>query len=73
MKTIVKSFRIDENDAKKLEEIHKLYKERHTKLVATGNMLNVHRWTLANTIQVLIRDTYEVLVHEGKIKPIEEE
>lgn len=60
-KTIVKSFRIDATDNDKLMEIHEIYKERHSKLVSTHNMLNVHQWTLANTLQVMIRDSYNQL------------
>lgn len=60
-KTIVKSFRIDTTDNEKLMEIHAIYKERHSTLVATHNMLNVHQWTLANTLQVMIRDSYNQL------------
>ena len=66
-KTIVKSFRIDADDNIKLMEIHEVYKNRHSKLVASHNMLNVHQWTLANTLQVLIRDSHkQILAAEGK-------
>lgn len=71
-KTIVKSFRIDATDNTKLMDIHEVYKNRHSTLVATHNMLNVHQWTLANTLQVLIRDSYKQLHEDGSIEKVEE-
>lgn len=63
-KTIVKSFRLDERDNELLLEIHSVYRTRHASLVKEGNMSNIHRWTLANTLQTLIRDTYKELEQE---------
>lgn len=65
-KSIVKSFRLDEKDDELFKAIHAIYHRRHDVLVKEGNMLNIHRWTPANTLQTLIRDTYNQLLGEAK-------
>lgn len=66
-KKIVKSFRIDEKDNEKLMTIHQLYKLRHSAIVASGNMHNMYQWSIASTLQVLIRDVYQKLREDGFI------
>lgn len=70
-KTIVKSFRLDEKDDELFKAIHDIYLRRHQVLVNQGNMLNIHRWTPANTLQTLIRDTYVELLGEDVKRHVE--
>ena len=70
-KTFVHAFRACDSDEKKLQEIHGYFKERHQKLVEANNMHNLHQWTVANTLELIVRETHKHLVSEGKIIPEE--
>lgn len=63
-----KSFRFNETDLRKLEEVHEYYKSDYDARVETANMDNLHEWSYAQTVAVCIRDRHEQLVKEGKIK-----
>lgn len=66
-----KSFRFKESDIEKLKLIHEYYKNQYSTRVQGSNMNDLYKWSEAQTIAVLIRDNYEMLVSEGKIKSIE--
>jgi hypothetical protein len=68
-KTIVKSVRLDSTGDKKLEAIHSYYKEKSETVLSSNNMHHIHNWTYSNTMQVMINDTFDQLVHEGYIQP----
>lgn len=63
-----KSFRFNEDDIKKLKVIHQYYKDKYEVRVQGSNMNNLHRWSEAQTLAVLIRDRYEELINSGEIE-----
>lgn len=66
-----KSFRFNTEDVEKLQKVHDYFKSEYETRVEGSNMNNLHRWSEAQTIAVLVRDRYEELVNKGLIKPIE--
>jgi hypothetical protein len=71
-KTYVHAFRACSSDEKKLQEIHGYFKEQHSALVEASNMHNLHQWTVANTLEVIVREVHGHLIKEGKIVPKED-
>jgi hypothetical protein len=63
-----KSFRFNEDDLVKMEKVHKFYKDNYEERVSQSNMDNLHKWSYAQTLAVLIRDRYEELIKQGKIE-----
>jgi hypothetical protein len=63
-----KSFRFNEEDVNKLEKVHAYFKSNYSARVSTDNMDNLHRWSEAQTIAVLIRNKHDELVRQGEIK-----
>lgn len=66
-----KSFRFAEPDVKKLNAVHEYYKDTYTTRVEGSNMNDLYKWSEAQTIAVLIRDRYEELLEQGKVKKLE--
>jgi hypothetical protein len=63
-----KSFRFNEEDIKKLEVVHKYYKDNYEERVKQSHMDNLHKWSYAQTLAVLIRDKYEEIKDKVVVK-----
>lgn len=63
-----KSFRFNEEDVKKLDKVHAYFKGNYSARISSDNMDNLHKWSEAQTIAVLIRNKYDELVKQGEIK-----
>lgn len=63
-----KSFRFTEQDLNILEAVHTYYKGNFEERASATNTDNLYRWSYAQTIALCIRDRYDALVQEGKIK-----
>ncbi|PEM08525.1 hypothetical protein [Bacillus wiedmannii] len=61
----VKSFRLDEKDIAKLEDINRLYKNGYGMTAQDRNMDGLHQWSQANTLTKMIRDTHASLKKVG--------
>lgn len=63
-----KSFRFNVEDIKKLDKVHQYYKDEYEITVIGSNMNDLHKWTEAQTLAVLIRDKYEELKGKGEVE-----
>lgn len=66
-----KSFRFNEDDIKKMNTVHDYYKSKHQTVVIGSNMNDLHKWSEAQTIAMLVRDKYVELLESGEVKEIE--
>jgi hypothetical protein len=72
MGKVPKSFRFNPEDVKKLDKVHAYMKRTYSRNTSSDNMNNLHKWSEAQTISVLIRNKYQELVESGDIEPIED-
>lgn len=66
-----KSFRFDSSDVKKLDTLHEHYKNEFMENLPV-QMRDLYKWSEAQTIALLVRERYEELLADGKIKEIED-
>ncbi|CDQ21731.1 hypothetical protein [Halobacillus karajensis] len=69
---IPKSFRLSPTDLKKLEKVDRYYKNNYDARVESGNMDNLHDWTPAQTVSVMIRDKFEEFYGRKELNEQEE-